>query len=108
MEKHIQRKRRIKRIRGKVRGTAKRPRLCVYKSNKFTYASIIDDEKGKTIASIKSDKKGVDSATALGEAIAKAAAKAKISTAVFDRRGYKYHGRIKAVADGARKGGLKF
>jgi len=114
-EKHIKRKRRI---RSKVVGTNKRPRLSVYRSNKYISAQLIDDEKGTTLVSanekdIKSEvKKGreasskVDRAMQVGMKLAERALKKKIKTVVFDKGGYKYHGRVKQVAQGARKGGL--
>lgn len=102
----------------KIEGTAKRPRLSVFKSNKHIYAQLIDDGKGKTLFSandlkikIKSDKKGdkkTDLAKKVGQMIAKKGVENKIKKVVFDRGGYKYHGRIKAVAEGAREGGLEF
>lgn len=102
---------RHKRIRATVSGTAARPRLAVFKSNTAVYAQLIDDQSGKTIAAADSRKEkgsGVESAKAVGAAIAKKAASSKITEAVFDRGGFKYQGVIAAVADGAREGGLKF
>ena len=103
---------RHKRLRHKVTGTAARPRLAVYRSNKFVYAQLINDETGTTLASADSRKEtkgtGVEKATAVGATIAKAATAAKIDTVVFDRGGFQYMGIIKAVAEGAREGGLKF
>ena len=112
--------RRRKKIRAKVKGTGKCPRLSVFRSNKGMYLQIIDDDKGKTLVSAnikeikKKDKKIVVSFE-LGKLIAKKGLDPakngtgkKIKTVVFDRGGYKYHGRIKSVADGAREGGLKF
>lgn len=100
------------RIRKKISGTAERPRLCVYRSTKHIHAQLIDDVSGKTIvssSSLKASKAGgVDSAKEVGETIAKAAMDKKIENVVFDRSGYVYHGRIKALAEGARSGGLKF
>jgi large subunit ribosomal protein L18 len=100
------------RLRHKVTGTAARPRLAVYRSNKFVYAQVIDDETGTTLASADSRKvapgTGVEKATLVGAAIAKAAQAAKIETVVFDRGGFQYVGIVKAVAEGAREGGLKF
>lgn len=101
----IRYERRKKSVRSKITGTAARPRLSVFKSNKFLYAQVIDDAKGKTLAAVTGPKsKGEE----LGEKIAKAAIGKKIKAVVFDRNGFVYHGRIKALADGARKGGLKF
>ena len=90
------------RTRIKIRGTSDRPRLSVYKSNKYVSAQIIDDEKGVTLAFAKGEAKE------LGKMIAEKALKAKIKKVVFDKGGYMYHGKIKAVADGAREGGLEF
>lgn len=95
--------RRKRRIRGKISGTAERPRLTVFRSNTTIYAQVIDDVKGVTLAAAK----GADSA-AVGREVGEAAKKAKIDTVVFDRSGYVYHGRIKVLADAAREAGLKF
>lgn len=105
LEKQIKRKRRHKRVRAKIKGTAKVPRLCVFRSSKYIYAQIIDDEKGKTLAAVNGK---LASATEIGKSIAKKAIEKKINKVVFDRGGYKYHGRVKALADGAREAGLKF
>lgn len=105
LEKQIKRYRRHKRVRAKIRGTAERPRLCIFRSNKYIYAQIIDDEKGKTLVSAKAQLKAADK---VGQDIAKKAMKEKIKKVIFDRGGYKYHGRVKALAEGAREGGLKF
>ncbi|MBU1446488.1 50S ribosomal protein L18 [Patescibacteria group bacterium] len=95
-----------------VRGTAERPRLSVFRSNEHIYAQLIDDEAGKTLASASDIKmkvgKKAENAKAIGNEIAKIAKEKKIETCVFDRNGYKYHGRTQAVAEGAREGGLKF
>ncbi len=96
-----------------VRGTKKIPRLAVFKSAKIIYASLIDDVNGVTLATadsreIKSKKQDKDTASKVGELIAKKGQDVKITTVVFDRGGYKYHGKVKSLADGARKGGLKF
>ena len=103
---------RHKRLRSKIAGTAERPRLAVFRSNKFVYAQLIDDEAGKTIAAADSrnEKKGtpVEKAKAVGAAIAKAATGAKIESVVFDRGGFQYQGVVASLADGAREGGLKF
>lgn len=97
--------------------TSERPRLSVFRSSKFIYAQIIDDVKGKTLVSFSSKdlpkkniekKSKVEIAKMVGEGLAKKAKKAKINKVVFDRAGYRYHGKIKAVAEGAREGGLKF
>jgi len=108
-----QRKRRVKRVRAKISGTATRPRLAVYRSLTNFSAQLIDDQKGHTIASIdqkKLGKKGkpLELAAELGKAMAEEAKKAGINSIVFDRRHYKYHGRVKAFADAAREGGLQF
>jgi large subunit ribosomal protein L18 len=99
-------------IRAKINGTATRPRLSVFRSNKFIYAQVIDDVKGKTLmqASDIKIKKGTksDRAKEVGRAISAACLAAKIKQVVFDRNGFKYTGRIKTVADEARAGGLKF
>ena len=106
--------RRKNRIRAKVSGTAKRPRLNIFRSLKHTYVQLIDDKQGKTVASAKDSElknaKGKRSEVAekVGELIAKKATKAGIKEVVFDKSSYKYHGRVKAIAEGARKGGLKF
>lgn len=110
------RRQRIKyRIRKTITGTAATPRLSVFRSNKEIYAQLIDDATGTTIASASSlgDKdahKGnkVDQATIVGKKIAEAAKSAKVETVVFDRGGYLYHGRVKALAEAARENGLKF
>lgn len=106
------RDRRRRQVRGKIFGTAKRPRLSVFRSGKHICAQLIDDEKEETLASafdlaFKEGSK-TEKALAVGEELAKGALKLKIKQVVFDRGGYKYHGRVKAVAEGARKGGLKF
>lgn len=119
--KQKNRVRRHIRVRAKISGTEKRPRLCVFRSNKHIYASLIDDEKHQTllvasdkeVKKIKSEKENKMSGKIaisykVGELIAQKALKNKIETIVFDRGGYKYHGRVKSLADGARKGGLKF
>lgn len=111
------RRRRIKmRIRKKYHGTADRPRLCVYRSDKEIYAQIIDDVKHITIMSVSSLSKEIkdqklsktDKSKEVGKLIAKKALEAGIDTVIFDRNGYLYHGRIKALADSARENGLKF
>jgi large subunit ribosomal protein L18 len=107
--------RRHRRVRGKVRGTAERPRLLVFRSNRGIFAQLIDDDAGKTLASaswlslpksFKGDK--VEQAAEVGKQLAANARKAGVETVVFDRGGYLYHGRVKALADSAREGGLKF
>ena len=114
--KNIQKKqvifdRKKKRIRAKISGTAERPRLTVFKSHKYIYAQVIDDVKGHTLVSADSKSmkgKPVERAEALGVEIAKKAKAAKIDKVVFDRSGYQYAGKIKMVAEAARKGGLTF
>jgi len=129
MEKKIKKEARVRRhlrVRAKVSGTANKPRLCVFRSNQHIYATLINDEKNSTILvasdkeikktkaeKINSEKEGkllakVALAYEVGQLIAQKALKNKIERVVFDRGGYKYHGRVKAVADGARKGGLMF
>jgi len=103
-------------IRKKISGTSQKPRLSVFRSNTDIYAQLIDDEGGKTLAAASSRDKDIKAQKApkvalsglVGKAIAAKAAALGITTAVFDRGGYLYHGRIKAVAEGAREGGLKF
>ena len=109
------RERRHRRIRGKVAGTAARPRLAVFRSNKGIFAQLVDDQSGRTIAGaswlgVKKSFKGTktEQAAEVGKALAEVAKKAGIEAVVFDRGGYLYHGRVKALADGAREGGLKF
>jgi large subunit ribosomal protein L18 len=109
------RARRHRRVRGKVIGSAERPRLAVFRSNRGIEAQLIDDAEGKTLASashlgLAKSFKGNKSeqAEAVGKALAAAAKKAGIEACVFDRGGYLYHGRVKALADGAREGGLEF
>ncbi len=112
--RRLVRDRRHARVRNKVLGTALRPRLVVFRSNKHIEAQIIDDTKGNTLVSASSVqlklKNGgnIEAATKVGEALAEKAKKAGISEVVFDRGGYQYHGRVAALADGARKGGLVF
>ncbi|MFN5181802.1 MAG: 50S ribosomal protein L18 [Bacteroidota bacterium] len=112
----LERRKRIKvRIRKHVNGTDGKPRLCVFRSNADIYAQLIDDSNGKTIAAASSRDKGFakagnksDIAKSVGKAIAEIASGKGISTVVFDRGGYLYHGRVKSLAEGAREGGLKF
>lgn len=100
------------RIRGKVSGTAERPRMTVFRSNKQIYVQLVDDSEGKTLASASS--KGIEEGTKtvvaakVGQAIAEKALAAGITEVVFDRNGYLFHGRVKSLADAARNGGLKF
>ena len=112
--KQTQRLRRRRRVRAKVRGSADRPRLSVFRSNRGIQAQLIDDVSGRTIAAvnwIEPDLKGLgrmDQAKRAGELLAQRAKDAGTETCVFDRGGYRFHGRVKALADGAREGGLKF
>jgi large subunit ribosomal protein L18 len=104
---------RKKRIRSKIKGTAKVPRLCVFRSNTAIYAQLVDDVSGKTVVAydsrkLKSKKFDIEKATKVGQEIAKLAQDRKIQAVVFDKSGYNYHGKVKALAEGARKGGLKF
>lgn len=101
------------RIRNKISGTAERPRLSVFRSSKNIYAQIIDDVKGVTIVSassleIEAYGGNIDAATAVGKMVAERAKEKGIDSVVFDRSGYLYHGRVAAVAEGAREGGLEF
>lgn len=100
-------------IRNKISGTASIPRLSVFKSNRAIYAQIIDDVQGHTLVSVSSRELGashlnIDSSRQVGEKLAEKAKGAGVESVVFDRSGYLYHGKIKALADGARSGGLKF
>lgn len=112
VEKIEKRTRRHARIRSRVSGTALKPRLAVFRSNRFVYAQLINDETGNTLASADSREvkgaNGTERATAVGETIAESAKKAGITTVVFDRGGFKYIGAVAALAEGARKGGLQF
>jgi len=113
MNKKVSRKKRARRVRAKIKGTEVCPRLCVSKSLKYIYAQIIEDEKGKVFASIdsrkiKNSKNDIETARKIGKEIAVLAKSKKINEVIFDRQGYKYHGKIKALAEGAREGGLKF
>lgn len=112
--KKDQRKKRHRRLRKKVKGTKKKPRLCVFRSNRHIYAQLVNDRKGEVVASasdleIEAKKKTkTELAGLVGELIGKKAKEKKIKKVVFDRAGYKYHGRVKALAEGARKAGLNF
>jgi large subunit ribosomal protein L18 len=113
LTKHKARLRRHRRVRAKVAGTAERPRLVVYRSNRGISAQLIDDQAGRTLASaswkaVSSSGSKTEQAAAVGKALADTAKKAGIDTCVFDRAGYLYHGRVKALAEGAREGGLQF
>lgn len=109
------RQRRHHRVRKNLRGTAERPRLAVYRSNRFIYAQVIDDVQGHTLASASSqetDLRGktlnIATATEVGTLVGSRAKEAGVSSVVFDRGGYKYHGKVKALADAAREAGLEF
>jgi len=106
--------RRHRRVRSKIEGTAERPRLVVFRSNRGIFAQLVDDSSGRTLASAGWTALGAtkgsktEQAKVVGEALADAAKKAGIESCVFDRGGYLYHGRVKALAEGAREGGLQF
>ena len=113
LKKTLARTQRHARIRSKVSWTATKPRLAVFRSNTNIYAQLIDDVSGKTLAQantkeIAKGKNDMSGAEKVGEMIAKKGKEGKIEEVVFDRGGYNYHGKVKALADGARKGGLKF
>ena len=112
LKKQEKQLRRHKRLRFKIKGTSLMPRLCVFRSAKHIYAQLIDDDKARVL--LKADDfevkkaKSMEAAKQVGQLIAKKAIEKKITKVVFDRKGYKYHGRVKALAEGAREGGLKF
>lgn len=115
MRIYTQKQKRQRRVRSKIIGTKEKPRLSVFRSNKHIYAQVIDDEQGKTIMSISEkqlEKKEklvkLEKARELGKVLAKMANEKHIKQVVFDRGGYAYHGRVKALAEGAREGGLAF
>jgi large subunit ribosomal protein L18 len=113
LEKKAKRIIRHKRVRAKVKGSESTPRLCVFRSSAHIYAQLINDATGKTILAVndvelKGKDKKSDSAKKIGKMIAEKAVEKKITEVIFDRGGYKYHGRVKALAEGAREGGLKF
>lgn len=115
LSKYERRARIRRRVRKSITGTSDRPRLAVYRSNKEIYAQIINDEDGKTLASASSLEKDItkdgtksDKAKAVGTKLAEKAREKGIEAIAFDRSGYRYHGRVKSLADGAREGGLKF
>lgn len=114
INKNVARVRRHERVRAKISGTAETPRLCVYRSNKHIEAQLIDDVKGVTLCASSSivlklaNGGNAEAAKAVGADIAKKAIALKIENVVFDRSGYIYHGRVKALAEGAREAGLKF
>jgi large subunit ribosomal protein L18 len=113
--KQAGRARRHRRVRKKVRGTAERPRLAVFRSSKHVYAQVIDDVQGRTVAAastIETDLRSgatgtVDAAKSVGKLVGERAKAAGVETVVFDRGGFRYHGRVAGVADGAREAGLK-
>ena len=114
-DKNRKKNRRIIRVRARISGTSIKPRLAVFRSHQNIYAQLIDDESGKTLVAISSLKmtdknksKKIDIAAILGEELAKKALTKNIKTVVFDRRAYKFHGRVASFANGARKGGLIF
>ncbi len=114
LTKRQARRRRHRRVRGKVSGTAERPRLVVFRSNRGIFAQLVDDESGRTLASaawtalVSSPGSKTDQANEVGKALAVTAKEAGIERCVFDRGGYLFHGRVKALAEGAREGGLQF
>ena len=114
MTPRLLRERRHRRVRGKISGTAERPRLTVFRSNLGIAAQLIDDQTGRTLTAASSlnvrDTKGTksDQAAAVGKLLAQNAKQAKVKSVIFDRGGYLYHGRIKALAEAAREGGLEF
>ena len=119
MTKNTNRRVRIKyRVRNKISGTAARPRLCVFRSNKQIYVQVVNDEIGKTLCAAASNDKelaaqckgktGIEAAAIVGKAIAERALAKGITTICFDRGGYLFHGRVKSLADAAREGGLVF
>jgi large subunit ribosomal protein L18 len=114
LTKPKKRLRRRRRVRAKIRGSAERPRLSVYRSNRGVFAQLIDDDAGKTLASVSWTEPGLrklgtmEQAKKAGAQLAERAKKAGVETCVFDRGGYRFHGRVAAIAEGAREGGLKF
>ena len=113
LTKPARRLKRRRRVRAKVRGTAERPRVSVFRSNRGIFAQLIDDDSGRTLASVSwteaelQSLKRMEQAKRAGELLAQRASAAGIQTAVFDRGGYQYHGRVQALAEGVRDGGLK-
>ena len=114
MTKPQQRLRRRRRVRARIRGSAERPRLSVYRSNRGVFAQLIDDDAGLTLASVSWTEdelrrlSPMDQAKRVGELLAERGKAAGVETCVFDRGGYRFHGRVAAIAEGAREGGLKF
>jgi large subunit ribosomal protein L18 len=114
LTKPQRRLRRRQRVRARIRGSAERPRLSVYRSNRGVFAQLIDDDAGRTLASVSWTEPelralaSMEQANRVGQLLAERAKAAGIETCVFDRGGYRYHGRVAAIAEGAREGGLKF
>ena len=114
LSKRQRRLKRRRRVRARINGTAERPRLSVYRSNRGVFAQLIDDSKGHTVAAVNwiepelRELAATEQATKAGELLAERAKAAGVETCVFDRGGYQYHGRVQALADGAREGGLAF
>lgn len=114
LSKPQRRLRRRRRVRARIRGSAERPRLSVYRSNRGVFAQLIDDDAGRTLASVSWTEDelrrlgSMEQAKRVGELLAERAKGAGIETCVFDRGGYRFHGRVAAIAEGAREGGLKF
>ena len=114
MTRPAKRLKRRRRVRAKVRGTAERPRISVFRSNRGIFAQLIDDDTGRTLASVNWTEaelrslSRMEQANKAGAVLAERAKAAGVETAVFDRGGYRYHGRVKALAEGAREGGLTF
>lgn len=116
--REVARVRRQRRVRKKIIGTDARPRVCVFRSSKHIYAQVISDERGVTLAAVSTlskemasqakKRKSVDAAKQVGLALAKICREKNITSVIFDRNGFLFHGRVKAVADGAREGGLQF
>lgn len=114
----VARERRKKRSRDKIRGTSQRPRLCVFRSSKHIYAQVIDDQQGKTLAAASTLSKEISAfleksaniaaAKQVGEMVARRAVERNVTKVIFDRNGFLYHGRVKALADAAREAGLQF
>jgi large subunit ribosomal protein L18 len=106
--------RRRRRVRARIRGNAERPRLSVYRSNRGVFAQLIDDDAGRTLASVSWTEPdlrkmgSMEQAKQVGQLLAERAKQAGVETCVFDRGGYRFHGRVAAIAEGAREGGLKF
>jgi large subunit ribosomal protein L18 len=114
MTKPQQRLRRRRRVRARIRGSAERPRLSVYRSNRGVFAQLIDDDAGRTLASVSWTEEELrklglmEQAKRVGELLAERGKAAGVETCVFDRGGYRFHGRVAAIAEGAREGGLRF